>query len=76
MAMNLFPFLAQDGELVGQPVLDPAYLAPTELVALPQFRWSGRAIENEHRFAARSYYVDMLRPMISRVNGHPQPIET
>ena len=46
---------------MGQLILDPAQLAPAESVALPQLRWSGRTIENEHRFAVRSHYVDMLR---------------
>jgi len=73
--MNLSPFLAQDSELAGQLVPDPAHLVPTESVALPQLRWSSRTIEDEHRFAAASYYVHVLRSMISRVNDHAQPIE-
>jgi hypothetical protein len=74
--MNLPPFLAQDSGLAGQLVLDPGNLGPAESVVLPQFRWSSRTIEDEYRFAVRAYYVDVLRPMISRVYDHPQPIET
>jgi hypothetical protein len=74
--MDLPPFPAQDSNLAGQLVLDPGDLGPAESVILPQFRWSSRTIEDEYRFAVRSYYVDVLRPMISRVNDHPQSSET
>jgi hypothetical protein len=74
--MNLSPFLAQDRDLAGQLVPDSVRLGSAKSVALPQFRWSSRTMEEEHRFAIRAYYVDVLRSMISRVNSHTQPIKT
>jgi hypothetical protein len=74
--MNLSPFLAQDRELAGQLVLDPAHLASTESIALSQFWWSARTMEDERRFAFRSYYVNMPRSMISGVNNPTQAFET
>jgi hypothetical protein len=64
--MNLSPFLAQDRDLAGQLVLDPVSLGSAKSVALPQFRRASRTVEDEHRFAIRADYLDMLRSMISR----------
>jgi hypothetical protein len=74
--MDLPPFVAQKRGLAGQHLFNTAYFRPAESVALSQFRWSMWTIQDECRFTARSYHVDMRRPMIGRIDDHTKAIET
>jgi hypothetical protein len=64
--MKLSPCLAQGGNLAGQSVPDAAQLRPAESVTLPQLRRPVRAVQDEHRLAARSDDVDMRGSVVGR----------
>jgi hypothetical protein len=75
IAMDFPPFIAQMSNPAGQRRFDTAYVRPAESIALTQFRWSMRAIQDKGRFTARSYYVSTSGPMIGRIDDRPKAVE-
>ena len=73
--MDFPPFVAQKRDLAGQH-LNTVYFRPAESIALSQFCRSMWTIQDECRFTACSYHVDMCRPMIGRIDDHTKAMET
>jgi hypothetical protein len=73
--MDFPPFIAQMSNPAGQRRFDTAYVRPAESIALTQFRWSMRAIQDKGRFTPRSYHVNMGGSMIGRIDDHSKAVE-
>jgi hypothetical protein len=70
--MNPAPFRAKVSKITGERRLDPIHLRYCKPKVFPQLGRTVRTIEIEHRLTAASYYVDVRRTMIVRIDDHSQ----
>jgi hypothetical protein len=71
--MDAPPGFAEQGQMVAKFTADAPQFLLGKTIVLAQLRRSVRAVEIEHRFAPVPQNMDMRRPVVIRVDHHPQP---
>jgi len=70
--MNSAPFCTEACQITGERRLDPVHLRERKPKVFPQFGRTVRTIEIEDRLTTATYYVNVRRAMIVRIDDHPQ----